>query len=315
MSKFCFIIVTLLIIGAVSDSAMNASATAGNPQSGSSNRKSVDSLIELVIGTNSDKEAQCNAALALSVYQDTSHIEVLLSSPLLKDKHAFMFVLRALSNYDDDRAREAILPYLYSLDGIYAALAAKCYTRYVVPSSYLPLYQRIVSAEEHSQVSHQATIALASVNDSLSTALMIAALSTKDSQSRMTIAQALGKRDPSVALDPLAGLLNDEIYGVRMTAANSLGELGDLRATEYLEVKVLENDFGITGHAALAIAELGDNTAVETLILALSLDLTEPDPWAVCEALKELTGEDFGQDRAVWISWYESLPDSAGSVR
>jgi HEAT repeat protein len=280
-----------------------------------SDKNSIDSLIVIVIGTSEDIQSQCDAALKLGACQDTTHIEVLLSSPLLKDKHNFLYILRALSNYDDDRAREAILPFLYSETGIYAGLAAKCYTKNVVPSMYQPLYQRIVSAEDRNQASREAAIALSSADDSLSTALMIEALETKDSESRMIIGQALGKRDPNVALDPLLGLLDDENYGVRMVAANSLGELGDTRATEFLAAKVLENDLGISGHAARAIAEIGDTTAVEPLILSLSLDFDQSDLWAIFYALRRLTGQDYEDEVELWISWYESLRDSAGSVR
>jgi HEAT repeat protein len=315
MSKSSYVVSFVIVVSAVFSVLLSVSVNSGTIQGLCSDQKSIDSLIAIVVGTNEDIQGQCDAALTLGACQDTSHIEVLLSSPLLKDKHNFLYILRALSNYDDDRARAAILPFLYSETGIYAGLAAKCYTKNVVPSMYQPLYERIVSAEEHNQASREAAIALSSANDSLSTALMIEALETKDSKSRMIIGQALGKRDPNVALDSLVGLLDDEIYGVRMVAANSLGELRDARATEFLAAKVLENDFGISGHAALAIAEIGDTTAIEPLVSSLSLNLDQSDLWGICEALRRLTGQDYEDEAELWISWYESLRDSSGSVR
>ena len=68
-------------------------------------------------------------------------------------------------------------------------------------------------------------------------------------------------------------------------------------------------------HAALAIAELGDTTAVESLVFAMNMDMEHTDLWAICEALRRLTGEDFQEDRSAWINWYESQYGSAGSVR
>ena len=52
------------------------------------------------------------------------------------------------------------------------------------------------------------------------------------------------------------------------------------------------------------MGRIGDKRAVEPLIEALK-DEDEGARWLAAEALKKITGNDFGEDYEEWRKWYE----------
>ena len=56
--------------------------------------------------------------------------------------------------------------------------------------------------------------------------------------------------------------------------------------------------------AAYALEKLGDERAVEPLIKALK-DESASVCWSAVEALKKITGKDFGEDYKKWLNWLQ----------
>jgi len=116
-------------------------------------------------------------------------------------------------------------------------------------------------------------------------------------------AQALGEPRDQWAVEPLLDALrNDAAAGGRMFAAEALGRLGDQRAVEPL-LHALRNDADVRGTAARALGELGDQRAVEPLIDALRTSTSEWAREPIADALKAITGRDFGTDAEAWQKW------------
>jgi HEAT repeat protein len=101
---------------------------------------------------------------------------------------------------------------------------------------------------------------------------VIAYLSDKDRNVRITTATVLGKLGDLRAIDPLISALSDKARRVKQEAADSLGKLKDpeKKAVEPL-IKVLKDkDSGVRMFAARALGRIGDERAATPLINTLS---------------------------------------------
>lgn len=102
--------------------------------------------------------------------------------------------------------------------------------------------------------------------------------------------------------------LEDSAAAMRRRAVIALGMTKDERAVEPL-IRVLgDSDFSVVMFAARYLGKLGDERAVEPLIGKLSSQNTGVRQWSY-NALKAVTGEDFGEDYAAWKAWYEKNKD------
>lgn len=277
-------------------------------------RRAMEPLAEFMLNKEREWINRYQAAESLAQFGDTTYIDNILAIEDIPRTMLKAAIPNALSYYQCDRSRKLLISYLLNEHWFVRKQAAIALRNNIHPAAYLPLFEAILSRQEDSRVRSEAVRALAAANDSVSTVYLLKGLYTSDSQARMLITQVLGDREVNVSFDPLIDLLYDEDYGVKMEAAWSLGKLGDKRATKYLEAKVLENDYGISGHAAMAIAALRDTTAIEVLIHSLII-LEHPDSEVVGNALHLLTGQEYGNDFAEWIAWFNSYKDSLRSVR
>ena len=105
---------------------------------------------------------------------------------------------------------------------------------------------------------------------------LLEALKDPDPAVRACAAEALGPFKAQEAFEPLLSLLDDPFPGVRAGAAHSLGSLGDRRA-------------------------------VPSLIGLLQDVRITPD---ISEALRKLTGQDFGESPAAWQAWWGQNKDA-----
>ena len=120
----------------------------------------------------------------------------------------------------------------------------------------------------------------------------------------------LGVAIPGYAMDPAVRdmqiqNLKAKDWQIRWYAASALGEEKEASALESL-VDVLKNDDNgyVRAMAAWALGEIGDARAVEHLIAAItdeSHDVQNRAPLA----LKQITGQDFGEDQAKWDAWWK----------
>jgi len=117
---------------------------------------------------------------------------------------------------------------------------------------------------------------------------------------RQEIQNTVAEFDTPLALNMLMAGLNDEDLDVRITCCNRLGSRGDVSAIASLR-KILETEDELDARLA-AIDALGQIDSTET-VAALAIALDDPDPaiqYAGVQALKQASGEDFGNDVRSW---------------
>lgn len=112
----------------------------------------------------------------------------------------------------------------------------------------------------------------------------------------------MGKR-AAPAVPFLIDALKDEDKDVRKNAACALGEIKDPRAIEPLIAALKDKDDNLRRRVPIALGKIKDSRAIEPLIVALK-DKDNGVREIAAEALKEITGKDFGQDPAKWQEWW-----------
>jgi HEAT repeat protein len=125
---------------------------------------------------------------------------------------------------------------------------------------------------------------------------------------RIIAAKVLGKIGDPRAIKVLIdiGSRVERTLEHRKAAAGALGMIGE-PAIESLITILQKDDANLQQLAAWGLGKIGDPHAVEPLIPILS---TKPFHYpharsAAREALKSITGQDFGEDVALWQQWLE----------
>jgi hypothetical protein len=113
---------------------------------------------------------------------------------------------------------------------------------------------------------------------------LIAALESRDMETRYRAAIALGEMKEPSAVEPLAQLLKDDNSGVRWEAAEALGKIGE-PALGTLISALFDDDDDIRWRAAIALGDIGDAAAVEPLIRALG----DHDPYVRSRVVRSLS--------------------------
>ncbi|GJQ58771.1 MAG: HEAT repeat domain-containing protein [Candidatus Scalindua sp. AMX11] len=133
---------------------------------------------------------------------------------------------------------------------------------------------------------------------------LISALDEENVRVKWDVIKALGKLKDPRALDPLVAILNQK-YGdplLQERVLRTIGELHDNRAVTPL-IAILDDKDVSTSLQELAVkilGELNDSRGVEAIIVAMENPHIK-DEAAV--ALRNLTGENFGEDVTRWHKW------------
>jgi len=177
--------------------------------------------------------------------------------------------------------------------------------------------------------------ALGSFKDTRAVDILSVLLKDKSSEARRSAAEALGTIGDSDALGPLAAALKDDEVNVRKSAIRALAELGDPRAVLPVVPMLHDEDRGVRESAAEALASIG-TPAIEPLIESLkkrddtfvrrskrafgalresfslekmAASYVDTDPYDsnyfAAQALKRITGEDFGSEYSAWREWFD----------
>lgn len=128
---------------------------------------------------------------------------------------------------------------------------------------------------------------------------------------RRAIQETIAEYPTPLARDVLVAGLKDEDLDVRLTCCRKLGERGEIESVPVLR-GILEGGDKLDVRLAAADA-LGQINSPES-IEALSLAVKDRDPalqYAGVEALKKLSGQNYGNDVKAWQQFTEQNPGTA----
>jgi HEAT repeat protein len=239
----------------------------------------VEPLIAALEDENSD--VRFFAAVALKEIKDPRAVDPLIGA--LKDENPVVreYVAGWLGEIKDPRAVEALIAALKDKDSVVRASAMH---------------------------------ALGAIGDPRAVAPLIAALKRGDWGDRESAAYALGEIKDPRAFEPLIAALKDNHELVRKSAAHALGETKDPRAVEHLIGALKDKDSVVRASAARVLGGIKDRRAVEPLIETLK-DSYEYVRFSALEALRAITGEDFGLDHEKWKSWWAGRKGSTSLAK
>ncbi|HOQ32042.1 MAG TPA: HEAT repeat domain-containing protein [Candidatus Hydrogenedens sp.] len=154
---------------------------------------------------------------------------------------------------------------------------------------------------------------------------LISKLKDKDTNIVEAAVEALGKMKDPRAIEPLIEILNKEEEGdILVKTIDALIEIEDPKVISPLISTLNHKDIGTRWFACQIIEKLArkgiiDYQAVEPLILILKKDskyvIKEGFPYnAAEEALKVITGQDFGEDIQKWELWWEVHKDNINRI-
>lgn len=168
--------------------------------------------------------------------------------------------------------------------------------------------------------------------------VMIGNLRDERESIRMCAATLLGRTKAKEAVPALIALLDDPAVSINdypspcEAAAMALGEIGDRAAVEPLIARLQTGDVRTRLAVASALGQLGDPQAVAPLIILMEqiagnlpydvsftrLPGDGPNRKPIAEALKALTGQEFGEDPVRWRAWWQAqghlLGDTINSI-
>jgi len=230
----------------------------------------VPALIALL--GDADANVRANAVWALGDIGDVRAVEPLIAA--LRDADVRWCAARALGELGDNRAVEPLIPLLGDADANVRVYAAG---------------------------------ALGEINkDPRAFAVLITALGDTGAQVRWSAAGALGKLGDIRAVGPLVVLLGDADISVRGSAARALGCLGDIRAVEPLIPLLGDADANVRWSAAAALWKINKDPRAFPVLIAALEDANLYARRGAAQALRDITGQDFGEDAEAWQKWWDA---------
>jgi HEAT repeat protein len=201
--------------------------------------------------------------------------------------------------------------------------------------------------DNHSSVSSVAAEALGEIGDKRAVEPLAEALQTRDRKVFLAAGIALAKLDrgraqealreilalrtliltqeshmQSYAVQVLEGIGDDQavtlliealkVRWVGHSAAEALGRIGNKRAVGPLIEALKDKRVLVRLRAAIALGKIGDGKAVAEAVTSLIGLLKSEERWErrdAARALKNITGQDFGEDYKKWKKWYEENKD------
>jgi len=296
-------------------------------------RRAVEPLIPL-LKARENWQIAYHAAMALGALKDPRAVEPLIG--LLADPqtgYARTGAAWALGEIGDAQAALPLIAALKDKEAPVRQAAALALGRIKDPRAVESLLAamkaggRYLSDEKARQAAVQA---LGEIGDARAVAPLVTLL--KDRKIRGAVAEALGKLGDPRAVRPLIECLKDEnrwcdspiALALKRIAAPDTVErlvraldsrdvnwqrgatvaLGAVGAVEPLTEALKKPDAEVRRLAAVVLMHLKDPRTLNALIDALK-DESEAVRLYAAEALKAITGQDFGQDHARWAAWRE----------
>jgi hypothetical protein len=160
--------------------------------------------------------------------------------------------------------------------------------------------QRIKELRQQAQEARNATPA---AQAAFTTELVSTMLAEHDPRVRARIIGLAAEFNEDAARAICVGGLDDPDAMVRMAACDAWVEIGGSEAVRHLAHRYRsDDDIDVRLHVLRAIGDLGDDEAVP--VLAEALEAADPAvQYRAVAALKDVTGEDLGNDVNVWREW------------
>ncbi len=129
---------------------------------------------------------------------------------------------------------------------------------------------------------------------------------------RSLIIEVLAARiEPGPAYDVFLELIDHDDPRVRATALYGLSKCGRKECVPKILPLLSAHEWQVRVAAMEALADLDDDRAVKPLVLRLG-DEEGRLRGDLADALKKLTGKDFGIDMDLWISWLKAVEEGGG---
>ena len=167
--------------------------------------------------------------------------------------------------------------------------------------------QRIKELRQQAQEARNATPA---AQAAFTKELVSTMLAEHDPRVRARIIGLAAEFNEDAARAICVGGLDDPDAMVRMAACDAWVEIGGSEAVRHLAHRYRsDDDIDVRLHALRAIGDLGDEEAIP--VLAEALEAADPAvQYRAVAALKDVTGEDLGNDVNVWREWAAN-PDAS----
>ncbi len=211
----------------------------------------------------------------------------------------------ALGRMKDPRALPALLAGFKDKTGHVRASVAVALGKIDAKRGVQPLIEAL-EADADERVRRYAAKSLGQIADPTAFEPLVAALKDEDSHVRETAASALGALGDPRAIPQLIPLLSDRYPGPQEWAAAALIRIGR-PAVEALTAALGKGDSRTPAWAAYALGKIGDRRAIGPLVEAAEKARRSRSWWVLertVEALKTLTGRDFGENTVWWRVWW-----------
>ena len=288
--------------------------------------------LEALLAASQDKdhEVRLTVIAALGGEVDDRAVDLLLAALKVEQPDIRQAAARSLGA---TRAARAVAPLMETLkdpDAGVRETAARALAETAGSAAVPALVETL--KDPSAQVRRSAASALADLGDPAATEPLIAALRDESTHVRWMAARGLARFGDSRALEPLMATLKDDYWATREAAAEALARLADPRSVPTL-IEALKPDYHVPGtrpiesdeparrmkdRVAAALVKIG-KPAIDPLIVLLEQTAPEDRRWPggahyAAEALKKITGQDFGFDAAKWRAWRGEHPRAPGAA-
>jgi HEAT repeat protein len=245
------------------------------------NSKAIKPLIRLLQDKNAD--VRNSVVKSLRHFEDITVLRFLIAAKNDLANVPFVLIRKVLSDLDDPKAVELLIPLLKEKDSGVLVNAAWLLGRLGDSQAVEPLIPLL--KDENAIVRYTTAKALARLGSAKAIRPLILAkhqslnISFLEKRENESFLETLVQRFDVSSLIPL---LKDENPEIRNYAAKRLGHLGDYKAVEPLILLLKDKDAVVRYSTAKALARLGSTKAIRPLILAThqSLKVSSHNPFS-----------------------------------
>jgi len=233
---------------------------------------------------------------------------VMAADPLiqaLQDKNGIvrMYSIDALGELNDPRAVMPLVACLNDKSFFVRLSAVHVLGKMKDGRAVDPLLERL--KDENENVRKAAVEALEMIGDVRAVEGLQELIRDEDKDVRAQVFKTLLKfKDKRSVKSIIYALENSEDQKTRMRAVKVLGELRDPLAVDALIQVLVDEHFQFQMEAADALGKIGDEKAVGPLIAILKSTWIVPLKVNASEALRKITGEDYGFSVEDWEKWW-----------